>query len=75
MITVIRYSHYEMRVAGTNAVYTYEVNPYVVRKALLAIKHGAEGRAWSLLRKYPCTKESIDAYLQRIKHATSAVPV
>jgi len=75
MITVIRYSAYEMRVAS-NAVYTYtELNPYIVKRVLSAIKHGAEGRAWQLLKKYPCTKESIDAYLQRLRGTEAALPV
>lgn len=76
MITVIRYSAYEMRVAGATNVYTYtELNPYVVKRVLSAIKHGAEGRAWNLLKKYPCTKESIDAYLQRLRGTEATVPV
>jgi hypothetical protein len=65
-----------IRVSCNSGVYHYtELNPYVVRRVLHFIKHEAEGRAWNLLKKYPVQKESIDAYLQRIKHATSSVPV
>jgi hypothetical protein len=55
-----------MKIATKNWIYEVtDLNPYQIRKVLNYHKKGFIGRAWELLRKYPFTKESLDAYRRR----------
>lgn len=42
---------------GDSGKYEYsKLNPYQIRKVLGFVRKGFYGRAWQLLRRYPCEK-------------------
>lgn len=73
---ILTYGKDTLKVVGGNWVYSYwDLNPYQIRRILQYVKHGAEGKAWEILRKYPFEKEGTNAYFQRVQRSQAAIPV
>lgn len=75
-MTILSFGSDWIRVVNASGVYHYtELNPYQIRKIKNYVKREACGRAWNLLKKYPCTKETTNAYLQRLHENETEVHV